>query len=543
MDNLNRLQQRSGPRQWAFIRLLQCIRGPRLRRIVNRGQGIEGEGYEPNKLEKYADNVILAVRVVFSLALYTTPLYMVYFLLRYGFPSLNGVLSTAKTVVFVPISFSLAYIIRGVGRYRNPTYREFLTTLNSSATNQADRQVTGLDGYDFELSGLPVTFRHDMSSVKPLRLTSSRKKGLMEKITSFPLSSLRWVSAHLVGRRLIYPGSLGLFNAAVSTALSVGRTKMKRIHNSIRSRLLAVDGNTIDCMFVDRRGSPDITAKGNKLVICCEGNAAFYELGMMEIPLTCGYSALGWNHPGFGDSSGLPFPAQELNAIDVVVRYAVTKLGFAFEDIVLYAWSIGGFSASCAAMSYPDIGAVVIDASFDELFPLVGTRIHPRLHWIAGGMVKEYYDLNIAEQLSRYHGPMLIIRRIGDEMMSERGLLSTNRGNYLLIKILQTRYPLIVTEETLPILWQWLEKEEETERSLVTLRVNPALCSRQLQLYMADNGPKYPWTIGNMLSLDQKKEMLLFLAGQYMSNFDATHNVGLPPDFFRVPSAGNFSLN
>ncbi len=82
---------------------------------------MQGEGYEPNKLEKYADNVILAVRhqhthiitagyalhlftttltrhiriltlggsfmqvrVVFSLALYTTPLYMVYFLLRYG---------------------------------------------------------------------------------------------------------------------------------------------------------------------------------------------------------------------------------------------------------------------------------------------------------------------------------------------------------------------------------------------------------------------------------------------------------------------------
>ncbi len=32
-------------------------------------------------------------------------------------------------------------------------------------------------------------------------------------------------------------------------------------------------------------------------------------------------------------------------------------------------------------------------------------------------------------------------------------------------------------------------------------------------------------------------------AGQYMSNFDATHNVGLSPDYFRVPSAGNFSLN
>ena len=41
----------------------------------------------------------------------------------------------------------------------------------------------------------------------------------------------------------------------------------------------------MDCMFVDKRGSPDVRANGNKVVICCEGNAAYYELGMMEIPL------------------------------------------------------------------------------------------------------------------------------------------------------------------------------------------------------------------------------------------------------------------
>lgn len=75
-----------------------------------------------------------------------------------------------------------------------------------------------------------------------------------------------------------------------------------------------------------------------------------------------GYSAIGWNHPGFGDSSvsfrdfvdvcssfhvplaseqGLPLPAQEFNAIDVVIRYAVSGLGFELEKIILYAWSIG----------------------------------------------------------------------------------------------------------------------------------------------------------------------------------------------------------
>ena len=38
---------------------------------------------------------------------------------------------------------------------------------------------------------------------------------------------------------------------------------------------------------------------------------------------------------------GLPFPSQEFNAVDVIVRYAVSELGFAFQDIIMYAWSIG----------------------------------------------------------------------------------------------------------------------------------------------------------------------------------------------------------
>ena len=40
-------------------------------------------------------------------------------------------------------------------------------------------------------------------------------------------------------------------------------------------------------------------------------------------------------------SQGVPFPDQEFNAVDVVVRYAVTELGFAFQDIIVFAWSIG----------------------------------------------------------------------------------------------------------------------------------------------------------------------------------------------------------
>ena len=44
-------------------------------------------------------------------------------------------------------------------------------------------------------------------------------------------------------------------------------------------------------------------ANGNKLVICSEGNAGFYEIGVMVTPLKGNYSVLGWNHPGFGGST------------------------------------------------------------------------------------------------------------------------------------------------------------------------------------------------------------------------------------------------
>ncbi len=104
---------------------------------------------------------------------------------------------------------------------------------------------------------------------------------------------------------------------------------------------------------------------------------------------------------------GVPFPQNEANAMDVVIQFAVHKLGFQLSDIIVYAWSIGGFTgkqshtskpanhwsentdpqqkqiinlfsflmccsilASWAVMSYPEIRALVLDASFDDLLPL-----------------------------------------------------------------------------------------------------------------------------------------------------------------------------
>ncbi len=94
---------------------------------------------------------------------------------------------------------------------------------------------------------------------------------------------------------------------------------------------------------------------GDYLVICCEGNAGFYEVGMLLTPLERGYSVIGWNHPGFWGSTGSPLPSQEVHAVDAVMQYAQKELGFREEQIIVYGWSIGGFPASWLAMHYPRI--------------------------------------------------------------------------------------------------------------------------------------------------------------------------------------------
>ena len=135
-------------------------------------------------------------------------------------------------------------------------------------------------------------------------------------------------------------------------------------------------------------------------------------------PLEKGFSVLGWNHPGFGGSTGTPFPQFEVNAADAVMQFALERLGFIPEQIIIHGWSIGGFTARFLAMSYPDVRGVVIDASFDKLLPLAVPRMPRLLEPLVKYAVKNFVSLEIAEQLKRYPGPVRIVRRAFDEMVT-----------------------------------------------------------------------------------------------------------------------------
>lgn len=64
----------------------------------------------------------------------------------------------------------------------------------------------------------------------------------------------------------------------------------------------------------------------------------------------------------------MPYPDQELNAIDVVMQFAIHGLNFPVENIILFGWSIGGYATSWAAMNYPDVNLVVSELSFMKCY-------------------------------------------------------------------------------------------------------------------------------------------------------------------------------
>lgn len=376
-----------------------------------------------------------------------------------------------------------------------------------------------------------------MALLRPEPLHRGTADTFLNRVKKLPCQITSYLVAHTLGRRMLYPGSVYLLQKALMPVLLQGQARLVEECNGRRAKLLACDGNEIDTMFVDRRGTAE--PQGQKLVICCEGNAGFYEVGCVSTPLEAGYSVLGWNHPGFAGSTGVPFPQNEANAMDVVVQFAIHRLGFQPQDIVIYAWSIGGFTATWAAMSYPDISAVILDASFDDLVPLALKVMPDSWRALVTRTVRQHLNLNNAEQLCRFQGPVLLVRRTKDEIITTTVPedIMSNRGNDLLLKLLQFRYPRVMTEEGLRAVRQWLEASSQLEEASIYSRweVDEDWCVSVLRSYQAEHGPDFPWSVGEDMSVDGRKQLALFLARKHLHNFEATHCTPLPAQHFQMP--------
>lgn len=59
----------------------------------------------------------------------------------------------------------------------------------------------------------------------------------------------------------------------------------------------------------------------------------------------------------------------------------------------------------------------VLDASFDDILPLAIPRMPSSLEPLVRRTIRDYINLNIAEQLIKYPGQVMLIRRTDDEII------------------------------------------------------------------------------------------------------------------------------
>jgi len=181
----------------------------------------------------------------------------------------------------------------------------------------------------------------------------------------------------------------------------------------------------------------------------------------------------------------------------------------------------------------------VLDATFDDIQPLAVSKMPASWRTLVERTIRIYLNLNNAEQLLRYPGPVLLIRRARDEMITtiDPSVISSNRGNDLLVKLLKNRYPFIVDESTLPVLNEWLSVDKQGQTVVwAKYGVRDDWCSTILTSYYdSTDSVSYPSQIGEDMHQNEKIQLTLFLASKYMEEFDSTHCTPLPIHFMHEP--------
>ncbi|KAK5986291.1 Abhydrolase domain-containing protein 16A [Trichostrongylus colubriformis] len=479
-------------------RIYALLTGPRYYRTFGQPE------HTPNIVESIGNYSMSLGRGLFyfSTSLAFSPILFV-FLYSRGALNIHTGLVVLKYATYLAV---LAYGGRLVGRTMDPEYRHFINVWLKAKKSSKSEDNQALKRYDFDLDGVNPDFYAVRNENLYFHQAPSGDGGPLVMCAA-------WYAVHAFGRHMLYPGSVALLNWLLSGSLLSARNLMVSAKHGRRAWLRTTEGDLIDTMYI--RGEDGTPENRNRvLVITCEGNAGYYEIGIANTPAQMGYSVLGWNQPGFGQSSGLPFPNNTLAAADAVMQYAQSELGYREENIVLFGWSIGGYPASWLAANYPKVKAVILDATFDDVLPLAQARMPKVLSDIVEYAIRTHFDLNIKSILARYKGPLKLIRRLQEEILttddtgSEAQRRASNRANFLLKGVLQQRHPALM-----------VDLDSQVDRWLAMTPQHRALAAH----------PK------DDAEIAIRRARLFAACDHYLTDFDATHVQPLDPGYFNIP--------
>lgn len=232
---------------------------------------------------------------MFSLAKYGSPLITMY-LYKRGYFANEGMIQLFKISTGIGLVVVLSYCIRGFGRSQSETYRKFVSILEEVKVNGGDpASKKKIRQFDFEFKDWPIDWsmktinNKDNKRASPTTVT---ERGSVNWIS--PCSIAAFLAIKTFGLAMIYPGSIKLVLSLLHDNLVQGRAKLVMRQRGQRNKIETIEGNEIDTMFIDNRGSAK-NENGSILVITSEGNAGFYEIGIMGTPIELSYSVLGFS--------------------------------------------------------------------------------------------------------------------------------------------------------------------------------------------------------------------------------------------------------
>lgn len=127
-------------------------------------------------------------------------------------------------------------------------------------------------------------------------------------------------------------------------------------------KIEASDGTVITATYLQAPAS-------QHLILYSHGNGV--DIGMLRHYLeafqAAGISALAYDYPGYGTSSGKASEAGTYAAADAVYTYATQTLNFTPEQITLYGRSLGSGPSCWLAERYP-IDRLILDGAFSSTF-------------------------------------------------------------------------------------------------------------------------------------------------------------------------------
>lgn len=245
---------------------------------------LQGHVYKPSNVEILCQTVITLASSIMLVTFYSFPMIVVYFYNRYGL-TLPPTCAAHLTLWFTGAGAVLGFcfVIRGLERWTNQDYYDFSKHIQNSLSLiwlpiQTKEKL--LSRYDFEFSYWPADFKmpkddQNMKKQSTYKLKPNKPNMISKIIYEVILKVYRYICL----KRANY-NQKAVFN---------GRTNLieNANYNGQRFKLLTIDNNQIDCVFIDRRNNLS-NSNGDTLVICCEGIAGHYECGISCTPLRAG---------------------------------------------------------------------------------------------------------------------------------------------------------------------------------------------------------------------------------------------------------------